>query len=245
VPMFFLGKKNVKYGFLRFEQDPILNKTLPRRVKHVFHLFEQYSGSHPKVFKANTLATLLLLEWAKNAGVETMIYLSSGEVYEKGEKLDEKSKCAPHGFYATTKYQAEKLLPFYQRVFRIKTVRVFFPFGAALEQGYVYELADAIRHGNGFNAKYRSITPTFIDDAVGPMIKVRDQQDTDIFNICGSTVEVDDFIDVIAQVMQTSHQKIEPGKHNLVGNNNLAKERLGYSETALNKALETSFEHFK
>jgi nucleoside-diphosphate-sugar epimerase len=245
VPMSFLGKKNVKYGFLKFEQDPILHKTLPRKVKHVFHLFELYGGNHAKVFKANTLATLLLLEWAKNAGVETVVYLSSGEVYGKGEKLDEKGKCDPHGFYATTKHQTEKLLRFYQRFFRIITVRVFFPFGAALEQGYIYELASAMKHGDNFNANYNSITPTFIDDAVTPILRVLEHKDLDIFNICGSTVRTDELVEEIGRVIQKSHKKMKPGKYSLAGNNILAKEKLGYSETALNKAIEISFEHLK
>jgi nucleoside-diphosphate-sugar epimerase len=245
VPMSFLGKRNIKYGFLKFEQDPVLRKTLPRRVKHVFHLFESYSGNHAKVFKANTLATLLLLEWAKNVGVETMVYLSSGEVYGKGEKLGENGECDPHGFYATTKYQAEKLLRFYQRFFRIITVRVFFPFGAALEQGYIYELASALKHGDNFNADYSSITPTFIDDAVTPILRVREQKDLDIFNICGSAVRTDELIEEIGRVIQKSHKKMKTGKQCLTGNNTLVKEKLGYSETALNKAIEISFEHLK
>ena len=245
VPMSFLGKKNVKYGFLKLEHDPVLHKTLPRRIKHVFHVFELYSGNHTKVFKANTLATLLLLEWAKNAGVETMIFLSTGEVYGKGEKLDEKSKCDPHGFYATAKYQAETLLRFYQRFFRIKIVRVFFPFGTALEQGYIFELANAIKYGDNYTAKYSSITPTFIDDAVTPVLRVRGQKDSDIFNICGSRVKTDAVVEEIGRVIQKSHKKIETGKYSLIGANTLAKEQLGYSETALSKAIEISFEHLK
>ena len=230
---------------MKFEHDPVLHKTLPRRAKHVFHIFELYSGNHSKVFKANTLATLLLLEWAKSAGVETMTYLSSGDVYGKGEQVDERSKCDPQGFYATTKYQTEMLLRFYQRFFSIKVVRIFFPFGAALEQGYVYELANAIKYGDKCNTKFGRVTPTFVDDAVLPMIKVREQKETDVFNICGSSVKTDALVEEIGRVVQKSHRKIEPGKHSLVGSNTLAKERLGYSETALSKGIEISFEHLK
>ncbi|MGB7054581.1 MAG: NAD(P)-dependent oxidoreductase [bacterium] len=242
VPMSFLGKKNLKYGFLKFEQDPILQKTLPRRVKHVFHIFEQYRGNFSRIFKANTLATLLLLEWAKNAGIESMIYLSSGEVYGKGEILDEKSQCDPHGFYATTKYQSEMLLGFYQRFFRISIVRIFFPFGKCMEQGYIYELANAIKCGDKFNGKYDNIAPTFVDDVVVPLLRIRELKDSNIFNICGSAVKTDGLVEEVAHVVQKSHKKIETGKYSLVGNNARAKEKLGYTETALNKAINISFE---
>lgn len=245
VPMSFLGKKNVKYGFLKFEQDPILQKTLPRRVKNVFHIFETYSGAFPKIFKGNTLATLLLLEWARNAGVETMIYLSSGEIYGNGENLGENSQCDPHGFYATTKYQSEMLLNFYRRFFRISVARVFFPFGNGLEQGYVYDLANTIRFGDKPKGRYEAITPTFVDDLVAPLIRVREQQDANVFNICGSVVRTSMLVDEIARVIQKSPKKMETENRSLVGSNTQAKAKLGYIETSLSKAIEISFENFK
>ena len=245
VPMSFLGKKNVKYGFLKLEQDPVLQKALPRRVKNIFHIFEQYKGSHITVFKANTLATLLILEWAKGASVEKMIYMSNGEVYGKGEAINEESPCDPHGFYATTKYQSENLLHFYQRFFRIATLRVFFPFGPGLEQGCIYEIASAIKHGDAANGKYTRITPTFVDDAIAPLINARELQEPGVFNICGSPVEINDLSEMIASVMQRSYDKKGKGKYNLVGDNSRASAKLGYSETELNKALHISFENLK
>ncbi len=245
VPMSFLGKKNIKYGFLRLEQDPVLQKALPRRIRNVFHVFEQYKGSHASVFKANTLATLLILEWAKSAGVEKMIYMSSGEVYGAGEALHEESRCEPHGFYATTKYQAEVLVHFYERFFEVSVVRVFFPFGPGLEQGYIYEIAKAIKHGDAVNGKYARITPTFVGDAVAPLIKVRTQQEPGVFNICGSAIKAEELSDEIARIIQKSYNKAGRGKFTLIGDNARAKAKLDYSETALNQALQISFDHFK
>ena len=242
VPMSFLGKKNIKYGFSRFEQNPVLEKTLPRKVKHIFHIFELYNGSFPRVFKANTLATLLVLEWAKKVGIERMIYLSSGEVYGQGENLGEKTQCDPHGFYATTKYQSEMLLRFYQRFFQISVARIFFPFGKGLEQGYAYELASAIKRGDRFNGRYGSITPTFADDAIAPLIRIRDQQDSNIYNICGSAIKSAVLVEKIARAIQKSHMNIETGKYNLIGNSNLAREELGYTETPLHTAINIAFE---
>ncbi|GAI19723.1 unnamed protein product, partial [marine sediment metagenome] len=89
VPMFFLGKINLKYGFLRFDREVNLEKVLPQRVKNIYHLHEVYSGAFTKIFKSNPGATLQLLDWARRNSVSRFIYLSSGEVYGHGKNLDE------------------------------------------------------------------------------------------------------------------------------------------------------------
>jgi len=241
VPMSFLGKKNIKYGFSKLDQDPIFERILPKRIKHVFHTFELYSGKFSRVFKANTLATLLLLEWSKNAGVESFIYLSSGEVYGEGVDLDESKECKPHGFYATTKSQAEMLLRFFQRVFRISTVRIFFPFGEGVEQGYVYDLVETIKSGSQFNSFYSEITPTFIDDIIEPLMTIRDQKDSAIYNVCGGSVSVDELARLISNALQTSSKAVQNRNSILNGKCSKAKVLLNFNETPLAEAIERVF----
>ncbi len=245
VPMSFLGKKNIKYGFLKFEQDLMFEKALPRRIKNVYHIFELYDGKFPKIFRANTMATLLLLDWSRNGGVENFIYLSTGEVYGKGTKLDEKSPCNPHGFYATTKYHSEMLMKFYRKFFKIHTIRVFFPFGKDVEQGYVYEMANAIKSGGDFNGYYNNISATFVDDLVNPILNLRGQKDSSIHNIGGRAVGTDNVVEEIARVLQKSPKKFETGKNSLIADNRVAIDVLGYSETSMNEAIQHSFENFK
>jgi UDP-glucose 4-epimerase len=245
VPMSFLGKKNIKYGFLKLEHDPILEKTLPRRVKHVFHIFEAYNGRFSKLFKANTLATLLLLDWAKAAGVQSFTYISSGEVYGAGENVDEGAVLQPHGFYATTKYQAEMLLKFYQRAFRISTVRLFFPFGKGLEQGFIFDLARAIESGEPLQSDYDKVSPTFADDIVLPLINIRDQKDGGICNICGSAIDVAALAEKIGETIGKSPQTVQAGKRALTGSSRQAREKIGYAETSFHDAVDRSFAHMK
>jgi len=241
VPMSFLGKKNIKYGFSKLDQDPILERILPKRVKHVFHTFELYGGKFSRVFKANTLVTLLLLEWSKNAGIESFIYMSSGEVYGRGADLDENKSCAPHGFYATTKYQAEMLLKFYQRFFKINTVRLFFPFGRDVEQGYMHDLAEAIKSGETADSPYSEITPTFTDDIIEPLLRTRDQKDSTTYNICGSPVSVDELAGMIVHAGQISTKKVQSSHLVLAGRCSKAKDLLHYKETPLAEAIQHSF----
>jgi nucleoside-diphosphate-sugar epimerase len=245
VPMSFLGKKNIKYGFLKFEHDPILEKTLPRRVKHIFHIFDVYSGRFSKVFKANTLATLLLLDWAKNVGAESFTYLSSGEVYGRGMDLTEQAALEPHGFYATTKYQAEMFFKYYQRALRINIVRLFFPFGNGIEQGLLFDLARTIRSGNPVESTYNQISPTFGDDIVAPLLKIHACKQGGVYNLCGSPMKVETIIGKIGQILGKESTKIQIGESELSGSSKLAREKLGYVETSIDDALESAFVYMK
>lgn len=241
VPMSFLGKKNIKYGFLKFGQDPVFQKSLPKRIKHVFHIYDLYSGNFARMFKSNTLATLLLLDWAKNIGVDSFTYLSSGEVYGKGTNVDETNPCDPHGFYATTKYQAEMLLKFYGRFFRMQTVRLFFPFGKGMEQGFIWNLVQSIMSGQAIDTEYSLFSPTFADDIIEPLMKMRELKGSTICNICGSPVKVEELVEKVKKVVQMSSRKVASGKTILTGKNTYAKEQLGYKETALHEAISLSF----
>ena len=245
VPMSFLGKKNIKYGFLKLAHDPILDKALPRRVKHIFHVFEAYTGRFSKVFKANTLATLLLLDWARNAGAESFTYLSSGEVYGNGKDFSEEAAIEPHGFYATTKAHAEALLKFYERAFRINIVRLFFPFSNGVEQGFVFNLANAVESGVPIESYYLTVSPTFGDDIVGPLLKVRDQKEAGTYNLCGSAVAVSTIVEEMGKIIGKEPKKVEIGKSELTGTCKVAREKLGYAETPIRDALERSFKQMK
>ena len=241
VPMSFIGKINLKYGFLKFDRDTQFDKSLPKKVENVFHLYEEYDGSFTTIFKSNPCATLLLLDWAKNAGVNKFIYLSSGEVYGQGSAINESAEYQPRSFYATTKFETEVLFRYYFRSFALHTLRVFFPFGKGSPPGYVSNLGKAIRDGSSVDTEYRVISPTFVDDIVRPIMKLREMDGHEVFNICGRPVSVDDMIDKIKYVCAGSPKKINVGNLELTGNNTKSKELLGYQETSLNEAIKVSF----
>jgi nucleoside-diphosphate-sugar epimerase len=241
VPMSFLGKINLKYGFVRFDRDTYLGKILPKTVKNVFHVYDMYTGSFPIIFKSNPCATLLLLDWARKVGVSKFIYMSSGEVYGKGQNLGEASAYNPLSFYATTKFEAEILFRYYHKSFNIYTVRLFFPFGKNLDFGYLPNLYKSIKSGDIVETEYSMISPTFINDVVEPMVKLREIKGNEIFNICGSPVKVRFLVDSIKEISGKSPKKISIGKIELYGDNSKAKTTLGYKETPLEEALKDSF----
>jgi len=241
VPMSFLGRINLKYGFLQFEKDVNLDKSLPRRVENVYHVYEAYSGSFTRIFKANPCATLMLLEWAKKVGVKRFIYISSGEVYGEGKNLEETSPYKPRSVYAMSKFKAEFLFLYYQKHFKIITVRIFFPFGKTLKEGFVSELHHAVKSKGKIETEYNVISPTFIDDTIEPLIKARDLDKNDVFNLCGSPIETEEFIDRLKYTCGGSAGKIKTGRIGLTGNSAKAERMLGYRKTPLNDALKNSF----
>ncbi len=240
VPMSYLGKINLKYGFLKFDHESNIGKILPKKIKNIFHLYDAYTGSLPNLFKSNTLATLLLLDWAKSSSVSKFIYLSSGEVYGHGQALSENSAYNPRSFYATTKFEAEIILRYYKS-FEINTVRLFFPFGQDLNQGYIANLVQSIQTESLIETEYGVIAPTFIDDIIEPLIQIREIKGTQIFNICGSPIQVRAFVDEILKISNKTPKNVKIGMTELSGNNAKAKELLGYKETPIQDALKNSF----
>ncbi|MGQ9534790.1 MAG: NAD-dependent epimerase/dehydratase family protein [bacterium] len=245
VPMSFLGKINLKYGFVRFDQELNIEKGLPRKAKNVFHIYECYSGPFTKIFMSNVTTTLLLLEWAKKTGVSKFVLLSSGEIYGYGENISENAPYNPRSFYATTKFHAETISRYYNKIFEVKILRVFFPYGKNLFNGYLYNLIETIKAGGIIETDYGSLSPTLIDDIVKPLIKLRDIPGNITYNICGSPIPLIDLIKTVASVCGKTPKKIDIGKTTLSGNCMRAKNDLAYKETDLKTGLQTFLSHPK
>ena len=93
--------------------------------------------------------------------------------------------------------------------------------------------------------EYGLFSPTFGDDVVGPLIKMREQEGSTVCNLCGSPIKVEEFVKEVERVVQKSPKKVVPGKITLTGKNTCAKERLGYKETVLQEAISHSFSSLK
>lgn len=240
VPMSFLGKINLKYGFIQFDRDVYLDKILPKRVKYVFHLHELYSGPFTRLFKSNPAATLSLLEWARKTGVSRFIYLSSGEIYGKGKNVDEKAPHDPYSFYATTKFETEILFRYFHKSLNISIMRVFFPFGKDVD-GFVTHLYRSIKSGDSIETEYKTISTTFADDLVGPMIRMRDAKDSHTYNICGEALGVEELVNRMKSLCESSPKKVTCGNIELTGNSAKAQKELGFTPTPLDDALKRTF----
>jgi nucleoside-diphosphate-sugar epimerase len=235
VPMSYLGKVNFKYGFFRFDQDTNPEKALPRRAVNLFHVYDIYSGPFLKVYSANTMATLALMEWAKKIGVTKFILVSSGEVYGQGRGLAEASAFNPRNFYANSKFQSELLTRFY-RHFEVKILRVFFPFGRGVDS-FVNKLLESVKNGTPGETEYGVISPTYADDVTEPLLRLRDLKGNCSYNLCGQPTPVDNLVKMAEQILNQSGSKIKLGKYELTGDCQKARDTLGYQETPIEAAL--------
>jgi len=243
VPMALLGKPQLKWGFYRFEGDKDLNieKGLPRKVETVFHIFDLYGGSIPRLMMANTMTTVLLLDWAKKVGAKQFIFVSTGEVYGNGKACCETTPYNPRSAYATTKFQAEIISRYYSRSIALKTVRLFFPFGKGVNQGYIHNLVESVKTNGTIETEFGTITPTYADDVVGPLLKVRGVNDAVGFNLCGKPLPVTEVVRIIEGALNKTARKVVTGKAELTGDNAKAKEMLGLSETPYVQAARQAY----
>ena len=241
VPMSYLGKPGLKYGFIRFDQDDRIEKALPRKVVNIYHVFDLYAGPFTRVFRANVTATLSLLDWARTIKVQQFIFISSGDVYGDGSDMHEDAELRPRSFYATTKSQAETLFRFYMKSFDIKVVRVFFPFGKNYSDGYIYGIYDAIRRGESIDTEYRLISPSYACDLADPLLRLARIKGHQKVNVCGAPVALDGFIEMLKNACSGQPKAINTGSVQLTGNNKKAKELLSYRATPLEEALVQSF----
>ena len=241
VPMSYLGKPSLKYGFIRFDQDDRVEKALPRKVVNIYHIYDLFTGPFTRVFRANVTATLSLLDWARMVKVQQFVYISNGDVYGDGSDIHEDATFRPRNFYGTTKSQAETLLKYYAKFFDIKVVRVFFPFGKNYSDGYVFGLYDAVRRGESIDTEYRTISPSYADDLSAPLLQLARVKGHQQVNVCGAPIAVDGLIDTLKSVSSGQPKKVSTGSVQLTGSNEKAKELLKYRETPLKEALMQSF----
>jgi nucleoside-diphosphate-sugar epimerase len=239
VPMSYLGKVNFKYGFFRFDQDTNPEKALPRRAVNLFHVYDIYSGPFLKVYTANTMATLALMEWAKKISVTKFILVSSGEVYGQGRGLAETAAFNPRNFYGNSKFQSELLTRFY-RHFEVKILRVFFPFGRDVD-GFVNKLIDSVKNGTPGETEYGVISPTYAEDVTEPLLRLRDLKGNYSFNLCGRPISVDSLVKMAVRILNQSDSKIKIGEAELTGDCQKARAMLGYQETPFETALNATF----
>jgi UDP-glucose 4-epimerase len=170
--------------------DPGVARALPDRVDAVLHLAGQSSGeiSHdnpPHDLRANTLATLHLLQWCRERGIGRFVYASSMSVYGQTERLPvaEGHPCQPLSFYGVAKLASEHYARLYGQYGVEPTVlRMFNVYGpgqnlANLRQGMVsIYLAYLLRRQpvvvKGSRERFRDFV--FVDDVVSAWIAALD-----------------------------------------------------------------------
>jgi nucleoside-diphosphate-sugar epimerase len=145
-----------------------------------------------RYFEPNVVGTKQLLSYARAAGAETFVYLSTGSIYGMCNRpCRETDTPTPLDAYASSKADAESIVAAYSSYLRVLTLRLFYPYGPRQQSPkLIPRLVQHIDEGrcvtlNG-PAGYPLINPLYIEDLVNWLIVLLDRQATGVFNLAGS-----------------------------------------------------------
>lgn len=178
-------------------------ESLPRDVGAVLALAQSpYHRDFPararEIFAVNVSAFFALLEWARIAGVQQVIYASSGGVYGPTAKLNVKESEPVRmddrlGFYLSTKLSAEVLLQNYRALFpTIAIVRPFFIYGPGQSgEMLIPRLIASVREGKAIKLQGPDglrLNPIYVEDAAAGLTAALALDGFHILNLGGPEV---------------------------------------------------------
>ena len=184
--------------------------------EHVYHLAAQpgVRGSWGRSFETyvrnNVLATQLLLECAKDVGIESFVCASSSSVYGDAATLpmDEAAECRPFSPYGVSKLASEHLARLYARNFGLPTVslRFFTVYGPRQRPDMAFNrfiraaLEDQPIEVFGDGSQTRDFT--FVSDIVDGIVAAPAAPPGSLLNLGGgSRVTLSEALEVLGTVM--------------------------------------------
>jgi nucleoside-diphosphate-sugar epimerase len=148
---------------------------LPARIDGVVHLaqsprYKDFPDGAEDVYAINVHSTFRLLEWARDAGAQTFVLVSTGGLYAfSPDPVDETSAISPGGFYFRSKLAAEHILGAYAELLRPVILRPFFVYGEGQQRMLIARLAEQIVRGEEIvvdGDPGLRINPLHVDDMV-------------------------------------------------------------------------------
>ncbi|MFN8490934.1 MAG: NAD(P)-dependent oxidoreductase [Caldilineaceae bacterium] len=174
---------------------------LPAKLDAVIHLaqsehFREFPEKALDIFQVNTLSTLRLLDYARQAGARTFVLASSGGVYGHHEQEfveDEPVAAnADLGFYLGTKLCSEILAENYTSFMNVIVLRFFFVYGVGQKRTMLIpRLVQSVLDGRPLTLQGQDgirINPTHVSDAVTAILRTLDLQGSHKINVGGPEV---------------------------------------------------------
>lgn len=169
---------------------------LPERADAVVHLaagygHREFPDSAADLFAVNTASVVTLADWARQRGVSSFTYMSTGSVYatDGPDAQREDSPTAPTAFWTVTKRAGEMLIDAYASEFEVWIPRLFFPYGAGQRDRLIPNLIESVREGHPVTVPTGSdglvLAPIHIDDATEIVATALDQRWSGLMNIAG------------------------------------------------------------
>ena len=171
--------ENVIYHNIDLGQQVNYSK-LPDKADAIVYLaqsdnFRNFPEKSAEIFQVNTSQVLHMLDYARQAGVRTFIYASSGGVYGSygGERGFSEETLLPAtgnlGFYPSTKLCSEILAENFAPFMNIVLLRFFFVYGKSQKRSMLIpRLVDSVREGKPILLQGQSgieINPIHASDA--------------------------------------------------------------------------------
>ncbi len=158
--------------------------------------FRDFPQKAIDIFQVNTAQVLKALDFARESGIRTFIYASSGGVYgfpEKGVAEDVTIPASGNlGFYLSSKLCAEILAENYAQFMNIVLLRFFFIYGAAQKRSMLIpRLVDNIRCGRPISLQGQDgirINPVHVSDAARAIRSAFDLQGCHRINVAGPDI---------------------------------------------------------
>jgi UDP-glucose 4-epimerase len=172
---------------------------LPKNIDCVVHLaqsekFREFPGTALDIFNVNTLTTLKLLNYARNANATNFIYASSGGVYGNSNKgfVENEPLVANKdlGFYLGTKLCSEILVESYANIFNSIILRFFFVYGKNQRKTMLIpRLVESVKSKTKIILQGENgivINPIHVSDAAKAVAKSIEHVGSNKYNISGN-----------------------------------------------------------
>ncbi len=230
---------------------------LPTGIDCVIHLaqsdqYKNFPEGVDDIFAVNIRATQLLLEWCRKNEVKKFIYASSGNVYQRQNKLlTETDVCEPIEYYGASKYAAEQLVKQYKQFFHTCILRIFGVYGPSQKNMTIPNIIERVLNGQEVTLAKGSglyFTPLFISDCVEMMVcTIEKENKNSLYNLAGNErIHLGQLVDLISKfVKKTPVTKLTEGEEMyLTGSATLFNEDHQYNpaitiEEGLKKILHT------
>jgi len=187
---------------------------LPKHADCLVHLaqsrrYREFPDGAEDMLRVNTLSTLQLMDWARNAGVMRVLLASTGTVYRsQNYKVAEDAPCDPSTMYSISKYSAEMIARVYQSYFQIVIMRLFTVYGPGQRGMIVPNLVDNIMMGRSITLARgvgAVLTPIYIDDCLDMMSALifgDVERSCEIYNLAGNEVlTMHRMVEVISELL--------------------------------------------
>lgn len=202
------------------------------------------------VLRVNVEANLLLMDWARRAGVRRFVLASTGGVYALQARLalaegDRLESMQTIDYYLTTKLSAELMLQSYAGFFETAVVlRPFFVYGPGQsEYMLVPRLIGSVRTGRPVqlaSGEGPRLNPIYVDDAAQAFANALSLKGWQAMNIAGPDIlSVREICDTIGRKLGRSpvYESVAGVPPDLIGNTDLARERLQLTQTRFEAGL--------